>query len=103
MQENFTSLDTDTFDDEFIYGELLYLDRLDENAKEKDATALSLHSNEFDSHEKEDVLSNTRLDSYIDEIVELILKDFIMSWLSNFTWEKESGKLVALARLTPIR
>ncbi|CAF0896304.1 unnamed protein product [Brachionus calyciflorus] len=39
---------------------------------------------------------NSKLDSYIDEIIELIVRDYIMSWLGDLIWEKD--KFSQLAR-----
>lgn len=32
---------------------------------------------------------NSKIDTYIEEIIELVIRDFVMSWLSNFIWDKD--------------
>jgi hypothetical protein len=34
--------------------------------------------------------SKSKVDSYLDEFIELIVRDFIMSWMSSLTWEEEN-------------
>jgi hypothetical protein len=41
-------------------------------------------ANELESHS-----SNSKLDTYLDEIFSLIIRDFVMSWMNKFIWEKE--------------
>ncbi len=95
-----TNDDLSNFDYEFgdddarSENDFFYLERQDEISSKEKEYFIDLDQEE----ENEEFISNTRLDSYLDEIVELIVKDFIMSWLGNFIWEKESGKIVSLAR-----
>lgn len=78
-----------------VGNDIFYLEKSeDADPKEKDLF-LDLEQEE----EEDELISNSRLDSYLDEVVELVLKDFIMSWLNNFVWEKESVKIVSQARL----
>lgn len=95
LHESFPNFDYEYSDEDFTAeNDSFHLEKLDDiNLKEKDFF-LDLEQEE----EKEELISNTRLDSYLDEIVELVLKDFVMSWLNNFVWEKESGKITSLTR-----
>ena len=52
-----------------------------------------------ESHEligEKDTESNAKLFSYLDELIELIVRDFILVFLENFIWDKE--KIAALAK-----
>jgi hypothetical protein len=94
--DNFPEFDFEFSDANISVGnDIFYLELMeDANSKEKDLF-LDLEQEE----EEDELISNSRLDSYLDEVVELVLKDFIMSWLNNFIWEKESVKIVSQARL----
>ena len=41
------------------------------------------------AYELSSQLSNSKLDTYLDEIFSLIIRDFVMSWMNKFIWEKE--------------
>ncbi len=49
------------------------------------------------TNEKEESMqsSNSKLDSYLDEVFSLIIRDFVMSWMSEFIWEKEKFSVLA--------
>ncbi len=44
---------------------------------------------DFYNNESKNDASNTKFDSYLDELVELIVKDFVMDWLGDLIWEKD--------------
>ena len=46
-------------------------------------------SNEIFPDMNQDNESNSKLDSYLDEIIELIIRDFLMVWLGELLWDKE--------------
>lgn len=46
--------------------------------------------------EQESSESNSKLDSYIDSIIELVVRDFILPWLGNLIWDKD--KFASMAR-----
>jgi hypothetical protein len=56
----------------------------------------SLDQNEFNN--EKDAHSSTKLDSYLDETVQLIIRDFVLSWLSKFIWENETEKFGSMAK-----
>ena len=56
----------------------------------------SLDQNEFNN--EKDAQSSTKLDSYLDETVQLIIRDFVLSWLSKFIWENETEKFASMAK-----
>ena len=44
---------------------------------------------DFYNNESKNDASNTKFDSYLDEVVELIVRDYVMTWLGDLIWEKE--------------
>lgn len=49
---------------------------------------------DFYNNEIKNDASNTKFDSYLDELVELIVRDYVMDWLGDLIWEKEKFALL---------
>lgn len=60
---------------------------LNENSCIHDDIEGNLESNEEQS--------NSKLDSYIEETIELIVRDFVVVWLQDFIWEKDKLAIMA--------
>jgi hypothetical protein len=59
------------------------LDEFESEQLNSDDTGDDLYGNEDESQ------SNSKFESYLGELIELVIKDFIMPWLGNVIWENE--------------
>jgi hypothetical protein len=71
------------------------------NRNESSEIFEEIGSNEWLSleHESFIIVSNSKFESYLEEIVELILRDFVMTWLSGLIWEKDRVFIMARKEL----
>lgn len=50
---------------------------------------------ELDSLDDNESQSNSKFESYLNELIDLFVRDYVLSWLSKFIWEKDKFNILA--------